>query len=76
MSAYKFTKSITIGKWLIEIDPIAQYGYFENQITGGGGGLWFDAYGVLMDYDGVFELNASVIQGIETLDYNAEYAKC
>lgn len=73
---HNYTKSITCGNWLVEISPDSNYGYFENQNTGAGGGLWFDSDKCLMDYDGVFELSKHVIQCIESLDYNAEYAKC
>jgi hypothetical protein len=72
--AYNFTKTIQVKQWSIQIDPVKQYGSFESENTGNGGGLWFEN-NTLIDYDGVFELSKSVIQGIEQLGFNADYAK-
>ena len=65
---HNFTLKQTLGHWLIEISPSSNYGYFENQKTGIGGGLWFE-FGVLTDYDGVFELPTNVAQAIVNLGY-------
>ncbi len=73
--AYTFDKSIESNRWLVEIDSSANYGYFENNRNGNGGGLWFDDNKCLIDYDGVFELSKEVIASIELLGFNADYAK-
>lgn len=62
--AYNFDKQMTVGKYLVEVDSKAMYGYFEHQEYGSGGGLWFeeieDVLGdkqlFLRDYDGTFAL--------------------
>ena len=72
--SYTFDKNITVKKWEINIDSAEQYGCFEHDDTGHGGGLWFES-NELVDYDGVFELPLSVIEGIELLGFNADYAK-
>ena len=69
--SYNFDKKAQVKQWHIEIDSKANYGYFESENTGNGGGLWFDAKKNLIDYDGVFELSQSIIQAIENLGYNA-----
>ncbi len=73
--AHTYTLKTQVKQWIIEISPSTHYGYFESENTGNGGGLWFDENKSLIDYDGVFELSKSVIQAIESLGYNAEYAK-
>lgn len=73
--AYKFDLSIDTGKWTIEIDSAANYGYIERNSNGDGGALWFNSNKELIDYDGVYELTDSVIKAIESLGYNADYAK-
>ena len=58
---YNFDKDISGAHYSVEIDTAAQYGCFENKRHGGGGGLWFEGL-KLVDYDGVFELPAEVIE--------------
>ena len=72
--AYNFNHKIVVGKYQVEIDSVAQYGYFENVVNGGEGGLWFTD-NELVDYDGVYELPESVIVAIYQLGFNADYAK-
>ena len=76
--AYNFTLSRQVGNWLVEVDPAAHYGYFENQVTGTSGGLWFDKQTAgpleLVDYGGVYELNCRVIAALEDLGINVAYA--
>jgi hypothetical protein len=71
--AYNF-KSVQVDKWEVSIDAGAQYGFFEHDDYGEGGGLWFEDNS-LRDYDGVYELPKDVIEGIEALGFNADYAK-
>jgi hypothetical protein len=68
--------SVTIG-----INDDGDYGCFElfDDATGGDdwyaeGGLWFDGK-ELTDYDGVFGLPLCIIEKLEELGYDAEYAK-
>jgi len=72
--AYNFDKKTQVGKWSVDIDSERQYGFFEHDDYGEGGGLWF-VDNMLVDYDGVYELPDNVIKGIEDLGFNADYAK-
>ena len=66
--------SATLG--VVEIDPVALYGYWEHRDGSEGGGLWFDrrvfakvghhGAGTLMltDYDGAFSLPAKVVSAL------------
>jgi hypothetical protein len=53
---------------IVEIDPVALYGYFERKDSSEGGGLWFDrAEGgtlELIDYDGVSSLSPKVVAAL------------
>lgn len=70
MTEYNFT--IKLHPWadvpnsgIIEIDPVALYGYFERKDGSEGGGLWFEDDGhrlVLVDYDGVITLPRAIIE--------------
>lgn len=75
MNQYNFDKALTTVKYTVGIDSNANYGYFQNDITGTEGGLWFNSNKELTDYDGVFELPNEVILMIESLGFNADYAK-
>jgi hypothetical protein len=70
--AYNFDKEILAGDWLIHVDTEKQYGSFENQETGTGGGLWFEN-NELTDYDGVWELPSKVIKALVVLGFNVDY---
>lgn len=72
--SYTFNKKITVGKWDIEIDTQAQYGYTQDNNGDFDIGLWFTD-NALVDYDGCYTLPAQVIKGIEELGLNADYAK-
>jgi uncharacterized protein involved in high-affinity Fe2+ transport len=67
-NSYDFDKKTTIGKWEVQIDNKAKYGYFEHADTGSGGGLWFES-NELVDYDGVGVLPKKVIEAIKTLGF-------
>jgi hypothetical protein len=67
---YNFTKSAQVGHWETKIDPVAQYGYFEHDVEGEGGGLWF-VKDDLVDYDGVACLPKAVFAAIEQLGFKA-----
>lgn len=64
-----YTESIGKGLWMVEISPSTQYGYFENIVTGSGGGLWFEGR-ELIDYDGVFELPKAVVDALAGAGYD------
>lgn len=66
--AYTFDKVSKVGKWEVLIDSAAQYGYFEHDIYGEGGGLWFE-HNELQDYDGVYSLPAKVIEAIRAAGF-------
>ena len=72
--AYTFDKKIKSGKWDIEIDTRAQYGYTQDDNGDFDIGLWFQD-NALIDYDGCYELPKKVIEGIEAMGFNADYAK-
>jgi hypothetical protein len=72
--SYNFDSKIQVGKWDIQIDSKAQYGYTQDDNGDFDIGLWFENNS-LVDYDGCYELPKQVIQGIETLRFNADYAK-
>jgi hypothetical protein len=65
---YNFTLKKTVGKFEVQIDPVAQYGFFEHEDYGDeyGGGLWFVGTD-LVDYDGVAILPAAVIEACTEL---------
>lgn len=70
-----FDVTLLAGDWTIGVDNDLQYGYFENNKTGDGGGLWFsDESGeqVLIDYDGVFELPEPVASALKEYGYIIE----
>lgn len=69
---YNFDRKNVVEQYQVEIDSVAQYGYFENMIHGGGGGLWFSE-NALVDYDGVWELPKHVIVAIAQLGFNVDY---
>lgn len=75
MAKYNFDKSLDNGRYIVEIDSAAKYGYFQNLKSGTVGGLWFDAEMALVDYDGCTELSKQVITLIEEMGFNADYAK-
>lgn len=71
--------TLTIGKFEVSIQDKAnplgkRTGYVEHETKGEYAGLWFDGK-ELIDYDGCFELPKSVIEAIEQLGFNADYAK-
>lgn len=61
--SYNFDLKLNNGTHSIEVDTAAQYGYFENNLNGSGGGLWFKD-GALVDYDGVAVLPMKVIKAL------------
>lgn len=70
--AYNFNMKHQVGDWLVEVDTDRQYGYFENQERGGGGGLWF-TNNELVDYDGVYEIPKQVVMALQSMNLNVDY---
>lgn len=72
MNQYNFDLKIETERFTVGIDTAQDYGYFERNSDGSGGGLWFDsAYenGVnvdcgLKDYDGWAVLPKEVIRAL------------
>ncbi len=65
---HHYTETLESGNWLIELSPTTEYGYFENQKTGSGGGLWFEG-NELVDYDGVLSLPVAVASALTGAGY-------
>ena len=72
MAAYSFDKKTENDRYTVAVSTIDRYGYFQNNITGTEGGLWFERLegGVLalVDYDGVFELPREVVQTLRDMN--------
>jgi hypothetical protein len=66
METNDYTQEAQKGNWIVKVSPSKNYGYFENQISGTSGGIWFQGCKVV-DYDGVFELPANVIKALRSL---------
>lgn len=71
---YSFDKKLVKNNWTIAVDSAAKYGYFEHDLEGDGGGLWFEEEADstqlhLMDYDGVYALPASVKDALIELGF-------
>lgn len=68
MPEYNFDLNAKTGKWTVEVDTAANYGYFERDSDGTGGGLWFGRTAenklTLEDYDGVACLPKDVAQAL------------
>lgn len=70
--AYNYDVQVQADGYTIEIASADCYGYFENDKTGDGGGLWFDENKVLFDYDGVFSLPKKVADALISAGYVIE----
>lgn len=75
MSSHNFNKKITEGSWEVAVDEEAKYGYYEHQLSGSGGGLWFGKQEdtgelELVDFDGLGVLPANVKRGLILMDIN------
>ena len=66
---HAYTVKLEDAKWTVEISPSTQYGYFENNINGNGGGLWFED-NQLVDFDGMFDLPKSVFNMLVGAGYD------
>lgn len=59
------------GKWEVKISPTTQYGYYEHDVYGEGGGLWF-SNGELTDFDGRSCLPRDVAKAVISLGYKVD----
>jgi hypothetical protein len=78
MNEYNFTQTLhpygnNPEAGIVQIDPAAQYGYWERKDGSEGGGLWFaqDTQGELelIDYDGAAELPRAVVQALRAAGF-------
>ena len=75
--AYNFTQKLRFpnSKCEVLVDPESKYGYYEHDIQGEGGGLWFATSESqpgkleLIDYDGRFELPLNVAKALKEAGY-------
>lgn len=66
---YVFDIDVSTITHTIKVSSTDAYGYFENNHSGSGGGLWFDRVDgnlILNDYDGVTALPMSVILALRS----------
>lgn len=74
---YNFDRKFKFGKFNVQVDTAACYGWFEHEELGDecGGGLWFERHDLvldLVDYDGTFELPKAVIDGLRSEGFTVE----
>lgn len=74
MNIAKHDYSLTAkeGKWEVKVSPTTNYGYYEHDDFGEGGGLWFDAGTDLIDFDGRYVLPRNVAKALITLGYTVD----
>lgn len=77
MQTYNFDLQMTIGKWETKVSSADCHGSFEHDDLGEGGSLTFETLEsgelLLVDYDGVFELPAKVVEALKKLGINTSY---
>lgn len=71
---YEYTKDLSTATYVIMIDPVANYGYWEEKATGAGGQLWFipaaPYTGELVD--GRYGLPDAVAEALQLAEYFIE----
>ena len=77
MNPYNFNVTlVSAKKHVVQIDTAAKYGYWEHPDGSEGGGLWFSPYlgGTLelTDYDGTYELHASIVGALRDAGYHLD----
>jgi hypothetical protein len=78
MATYNFDKTVTIGRYEVNLCTDKAYGCFEDVEHGGEGGLWFEhtANGLaLCDYDGYFELPKQVVDALKGFGCDTSYVE-
>lgn len=68
---HDYTETAKEGKWEVKVSPTTGYGYFEHDVHGEGGGLWFKGK-ELNDYDGVSCLPRDVAKALISLGYKVD----
>lgn len=71
--SYNFNLKTQVGKYTVEIDSAAKYGYFEHDIHGEGGGLWFNKGNSLEDFDGYSCIPKDVVKAIRELGFHVPH---
>lgn len=71
---YTFDLKFQEGKFEVQIDTKAGYGYFEHDTLGDecGGGLWFDENKILLDADGTSSVPISVAIGLRKHGFHVD----
>ena len=64
---HNMAQEAQVGNWKVFVSPSTNYGYFENQVSGTSGGIWFEGR-MVTEYDGVYELPANVIMALQKLN--------
>lgn len=67
---HKYCATVTHEGWTVRYSPSTNYGYFERDYNGHGGGLWFGDCGKLkelLDYDGTICLPKNVAYILEMI---------
>jgi hypothetical protein len=75
MAKHNFTLTGRKGLWEVKISPTTSYGYYEHDLRGEGGGLWFEN-GELVDFDGYPCLPHAVADAIVALGYVVDKESC
>lgn len=70
--AHKYTETLREGKWVTTLSPTTNYGYYEHDVQGEGGGLWFEGK-KLTDFDGRSCLPRDVATALLKAGYELEH---
>jgi len=72
--SYNFDKKYQFGKWRVEVDTSAAYGWFQHDESGTEGGMWFERISYendqgfkleLVDFDGRFMFPKPIYEGLK-----------
>jgi hypothetical protein len=69
---HDYTQTLREGRWEVKMSPTTHYGYYEHDIQGEGGGLWFDG-NKLRDFDGRSCLPRDVATALLKAGYELEH---
>jgi hypothetical protein len=72
LKKHDYTLTAKEGKWEVKVSPTTNYGYYEHDVYGEGGGLWFETDKSLRDYDGRSCLPRDVAKALIGLGYNVD----
>lgn len=71
---YTLTLRVPGSKWEAKVSPSTDYGYFDHDVQGEGGGLWFEGK-QLVDYDGRACLPREVAEALLRAGYELEHTE-